>query len=46
MRTSLGTVMLLCQRCQRPSANTVVKLRTWFTLFFIPLFPVGVKYAA
>jgi len=45
MRTSLGTVMLLCQRCQRPSAHAVVKLRTWFTLFFIPLFPVGVKYA-
>ena len=41
MRTSLGTVMLLCQRCQRPSAHAVVKLRTWFTLFFIPVIPLN-----
>jgi len=45
MRTALGTVMLLCNRCQRPSAHALFKLRTWFTLFFIPIFPVSVKYA-
>jgi hypothetical protein len=45
MRTSLGTVMMLCQRCQRPSAHAVFKVRTWFTLFFIPIFPVSIKYA-
>ncbi|MGO9028390.1 MAG: zinc ribbon domain-containing protein [Acidimicrobiales bacterium] len=37
--------MLLCQRCQRPSAHAVFKLRTWFTLFFIPIFPISIKYA-
>lgn len=45
MRKSLGTVMLLCQRCQRPSAHAVFKVHTWFTLFFIPIFPFSVKYA-
>jgi hypothetical protein len=45
MRKSLGTVLLLCQRCQRPSAHAVFKLHTWFTLFFIPVFPFNVKYA-
>lgn len=45
MRSPLATVMLLCQRCQRPSAHAVFKLRTWFTLFFIPLVPFSVKYA-
>ena len=44
-RTPLGIVMLLCQRCQRPSAHAVFMVRTWFTLFFIPLFPVSIKYA-
>jgi hypothetical protein len=45
MRTPLGSVMLLCQRCQRPSTHALFKVRTWFTLFFIPLFPFSVKYA-
>lgn len=44
MRRSLGTVMLLCQHCQRPSAHAVFKLHTWFTLFFIPVFPFSVRY--
>ena len=43
-RTSLGVVMLLCQHCQRPSAHAVFRVRSWFTLFFIPLFPISTKY--
>ena len=39
MRKALGTVMLLCQRCQRPSAHAVFMVRTWFTLFFHPHIP-------
>jgi len=45
MRKPLGNVMMLCQRCQRPSAHALFKLHTWFTLFFIPIFPFSVKYA-
>jgi zinc-ribbon family len=45
MRTALGTVMMLCNRCQRPSAHALIKLRTWFTLFFVPVFPVSIRYA-
>ena len=45
VRTMLATVMLLCQTCHRPSAHAVVRLKTWFTLFFIPLFPVSITYA-
>jgi len=45
MRKPMGDVMLLCQRCQRPSVHALVKLHTWFTLFFIPIFPFSIKYA-
>jgi hypothetical protein len=44
-RTTLGTVLLLCQRCKRPSAHALVKVRSWFTLFFIPVFPFSTTYA-
>ncbi|MFF4586362.1 zinc-ribbon domain-containing protein [Streptomyces sp. NPDC001388] len=40
----LAIVTLVCGRCGNPSAHTLRKRVTKFTLFFVPLFPVSVKY--
>jgi hypothetical protein len=44
MRKQLAVVFAMCRLCSRPCAHTVVKRRRWFTLFFIPMFPVGTTY--
>ena len=41
----LAMVLLTCVNCHRSAANAVLKLVTKFTLFFIPLFPVRVRYS-
>jgi len=43
-RANLGVVVMLCQRCGSPCAQTVVRLRSWFALFFIPLIPLGTHH--
>jgi hypothetical protein len=40
----LAMVTFLCGRCGNPSAHALRKAVTKFTLFFIPLFPINVKY--
>ena len=40
----LAMVTFLCGRCSNPSAHALRKAVTKFTLFFIPLFPINVKY--
>ncbi|MER5428040.1 zinc-ribbon domain-containing protein [Streptomyces sp. NPDC002588] len=40
----LAIVTLVCGRCGNPSAHTLRKRVTKFTLFFVPLFPVSTKY--
>jgi len=42
----LGTVLQLCSRCHTPAAQSVIRVRTFFTLFFVPLIPLGSKYRA
>ena len=42
----LGTVLQLCSWCHTPAAQSVIRVRTFFTLFFIPLIPLGSKYRA
>jgi hypothetical protein len=37
-------VTFLCGRCGNPAAHALRKAVTKFTLFFIPLFPINVKY--
>ncbi len=37
----IATLMLVCQRCGNPAAHRVQERITRFTLFFIPLFPIG-----
>ncbi len=39
----LGQKAFLCPNCQQLSMTIVQQSRTWFTLFFIPIFPVGGK---
>ena len=41
----LAILTLVCGRCGNPSAHTLSKRVTKFTLFFVPLFPVSTKYA-
>ncbi|MEU6539771.1 zinc-ribbon domain-containing protein [Streptomyces sp. NPDC047000] len=41
----LAVLTLVCGRCGNPAAHTLRKRVTKFTLFFVPLFPLSVKYA-
>ncbi len=40
----LTMLTLLCPRCGNPAAHPLHKSVTKFTLFFIPLFPIKIKY--
>ena len=40
----LANVFAMCGICHTPAAQAVVRIKTFFTLFFIPLIPVGTKY--
>ena len=33
-----------CTHCQRAIIFQVIRVRTWFTLFWIPIFPYSNKY--
>lgn len=41
----LAILTLVCGHCGNPSAHTLRKHVTKFTLFFIPLFPFSTKFA-
>ena len=40
----LAILSLLCGHCANPSAHTLRKRVTKFTLFFVPLIPLSTKY--
>ena len=40
----MANVFAMCGICHTPAAQAVVRIKTFFTLFFIPLIPVGTKY--
>jgi len=40
----LATIFALCTLCQTPAAQVITRVRMFFTLFFIPLVPLGSKY--
>jgi hypothetical protein len=40
---TLGMLTLVCRRCGNPAAHRVAQRSRWFTLFFIPLIPLGFK---
>jgi len=39
----LAMLNLVCARCGNPSAHRIEERRRKFTLFFIPLFPIGAR---
>ena len=42
---ALGQVERQCVKCTRPTMHVAVEAKRWFTLFFIPVIPLGGSYA-
>jgi hypothetical protein len=42
----LATVFAMCGQCHSPAAQVIVRRSTWFSLFFIPVVPLGSKYVS
>jgi uncharacterized Zn finger protein len=40
----LSTLVYICESCGNSAAHHLIKRTRRFTLFFIPLFPVGTTY--
>jgi hypothetical protein len=40
----LATIFVLCAACRTPAAHALTRTRRYFTLFFIPVIPLGTKY--
>jgi predicted RNA-binding Zn-ribbon protein involved in translation (DUF1610 family) len=40
----LGVPYYICETCGQAAAHRLLKLSRRFTLFFIPLIPLGVRY--
>jgi zinc-ribbon family len=40
----LAVVLSLCASCHTPAAQAITRIRTFFTLFFIPVIPLGSTY--
>jgi hypothetical protein len=40
----LATIFVMCAHCHTPAAHALTRSRRYFTLFFIPLIPLGTKY--
>lgn len=40
----VATLVYVCDRCGQHAAHQLVRRVRKFTLFFVPLFPVGTKY--
>jgi zinc-ribbon family len=42
--TRLATIFVMCAYCHTPAAHALTRTRRYFTLFFIPVIPLGTKY--
>ena len=40
----LATIFVMCAACRTPAAHALTRTRRYFTLFFVPLIPLGTKY--
>jgi hypothetical protein len=40
----MATLFYVCETCGQHAGHRLVRRTNWFTLFFIPLFPVGSRY--
>jgi hypothetical protein len=38
---AIGQVERPCTKCGKPTVQTAVETKRWFTLFFIPIIPLG-----
>jgi hypothetical protein len=43
-RNRLGTVFTECPQCHQTCSQSIARVRRWFTLFFIPIFPFSTKH--
>ena len=41
---AIGQVERSCSKCARPTVHMALELKSWFTLFFIPVIPFGTNY--
>ena len=41
----MGVIFMMCSSCHTPAAHALTRVRKYFTLFFIPIIPLGDKYA-
>lgn len=44
--TVMGQTQQLCKKCQQNTVHAVVRTKVLFTLFFVPLFPIGKRTTA
>ena len=44
MVRTLAMVTYMCRTTSQPAAHRLSKITRWFTLFFIPVFPIGRRY--
>ncbi len=44
MVKALAMVTFLCTTTNQPAAHRLSQITRWFTLFFIPVFPIGRRY--
>jgi hypothetical protein len=44
LKRRLATTFALCGRCGTPAAQVLMRIGTWFSLFFVPVIPLGTKY--
>jgi hypothetical protein len=42
---AIGQIERQCTKCTRPTVQTAVESQRWFTLFFIPVIPLGSNLA-
>jgi hypothetical protein len=41
----IGQTERHCSKCTRPTVHSAIESRRWFTLFFVPVIPLGSSYA-
>lgn len=41
---TLAMITFLCSTYNQPAAHRLTQITRWFTLFFIPVFPIGRRY--
>src|ERR1700722_17477345 len=46
LKRRLVTTFALCARCGTPAAQVLTRMGTWFSLFFVPLIPLGTRYVS